>query len=69
MTTYQVIAQDSRVLERMVYGLNGSIEAVEHLKLPAGRVVGEWPLESMAVGHAEKMRKRDRQRFFVRPKP
>lgn len=69
MTTYQVIAQDSRISKRMVYGPHRTIEGVEHIKLPAGRVVSEWPLESMADRHAAKMRERDGQRFLVRPQP
>lgn len=69
MTIYQVIAEESRTVTAKFYSRYGTFMQKHSFTLPAGRVVGNWPLEWLADRAAERKRKRFGQRYSVRIKP
>ena len=66
--TYQVIAEESRTVTKKLYNDLGTWITTHSVTLPAGRVVGNWPLEWLAERAAERKRKRFKQRYSVRVK-
>ena len=63
---FQVIAEEARPITRRPYNRFGTLLPETTITLPAGRVVGNWPTETMADQHAAKMCRHYRQRFSVR---
>lgn len=68
MTTYQVIAEESRTVSKKLYTRYGTFIQRHSVTLPAGRVVGNWPLQWLAERAAERQRKLFGQRYSVRIK-